>query len=276
MGRCKMRLIAKEVTKKYGSNLVLDKISFELEEGSCLALMGESGSGKSTIARLLTGLEKHSEGDLFYEGHSYSKMTKTERRNRNRRVQMVFQNSSGAVNPNFSVGDVLFEPLNICYGKKMSKEEKIQRAKEYLERVGLDKISLSQNARQLSGGQLQRVCIARALMTEPSVLVLDESLSGLDPLVQRKMLKLLGDLKSRFHLTYVFIAHDFMTCYYLCDKIIVMDGGRIIETLEDIGGEIRAEHPLTLRLLGDALKCLPATTQVRSVSYGAQTCDTGN
>lgn len=270
------KLEVSEVTKRYGKTTVLQKVSFCVEDGSCVGIMGESGSGKSTIARLLTGLEKHSEGDLFYEGCSYSKMTKAQRRNRNRKVQMVFQNSFGAVNPNFSVGDVLFEPLDICYGKKMSKEEKTQKAKEYLEGVGLDEISLLQNARQLSGGQLQRVCIARALMTEPSVLVLDESLSGLDPLVQRKMLKLLGDLKSRFHLTYVFIAHDFMTCYYLCDKIIVMDGGKIIETLEDIGGEIRAEHPLTLRLLGDAPKYLPSTTKVRSVSYGEQTCDTGN
>ncbi|MDO4793327.1 MAG: dipeptide/oligopeptide/nickel ABC transporter ATP-binding protein [Filifactor alocis] len=250
------KLEVSEVTKRYGRSKVLQKVSFCVEEGSCVGIMGESGSGKSTVARLLTGLETHSEGDLFYEGRSYSKMTKAEERDRNRRVQMVFQNSSGAVNPNFSVGDVLFEPLNICYGKKMSKEEKTRRAQEYLAGVGLEKIALSQKARQLSGGQLQRVCIARALMTEPSVLVLDESLSGLDPLVQQKMLKLLGDLKSRFNLTYVFIAHDFMTCYYLCDKIIVMDGGRIIETLENIGEEIRVRHPLTKRLLGDAGKYL--------------------
>lgn len=252
------KLTVSGVTKKYGKNTVLQNVSFCVEEGSCIGIMGESGSGKSTVARLLTGLEKCSEGELFYEGIAYSKMTKSQEKNRNRMIQMVFQNSLGAVNPNFSVKDVLLEALHICYGKKMSTEEKLKRANDALVQVRLDHLSLSQKARQLSGGQLQRLCIARALMIQPSILVLDESLSGLDPLVQQQILTLLGDLKSRLHLTYVFIAHDFRTCYYLCDKIIIMDGGKIIEILEDLGGEeISVTHSLTERLLGDAMNILP-------------------
>lgn len=250
------------ISKKYGKHTVLKDVDFLIEEGSCVGIMGESGSGKSTIARILTGLEQCDKGDVFYEESAYSKMSRSEVKHRNRIIQMVFQNSLGAVNPNFSVGETLMEPLNILHGKKMKREEKEERAKSYLFQVGLEHISLSQKARQLSGGQLQRLCIARALMTEPSVLVLDESLSGLDPLVQRQMLKLLGDLKCKFQLTYVFISHDFMTCYYLCDKIFVMDEGRIIDVLADLDGEIRIAHPLTKRLLGDALSYLPFREEI--------------
>lgn len=250
MGRCKMRLIAKEVTKKYGSNLVLDKISFELEEGSCLALMGESGSGKSTMARLIAGLESYDGGEILYDGISYRQMNKKQVKERKNSIQLVFQNALGAVNPNFTVYDVITEPLLIG-GHKSTREEKESKAKEMLAQVGLEKIRLDQRAHQLSGGQLQRVCIGRALMLEPKVLILDESLSGLDPLVQRQMLELLGDLKKKFQLTYLFIAHDFGACYYLCDKMIIMDNGKVIEQLDDMD-DLVITSPITKRLMGDA------------------------
>lgn len=245
-----MKLTAKNVSKRYGKNLVLDKISFELEEGSCLALMGESGSGKSTMARLIAGLEKYDDGDIFFNDVAYHQMNRMQIKNRKQNIQLVFQNALGAVNPNFSVYDVLVEPLNIC-GFNLSKDEKIARAKEMLARVGLEKIQLSQPARQLSGGQLQRVCIGRALMLEPEVLILDESLSGLDPLVQRQMLQLLGDLKAKFKLTYLFIAHDFGACYYICDKMIVMDSGKVVEELADMNNLV-ITSPITKKLMGDA------------------------
>lgn len=249
-----MKLVVKEVSKRYGQNLVLDKVSFELEEGSCLALMGESGCGKSTMARLIVGLEKYDGGEILYDGTAYPKMNRAQLKNRNQNIQLVFQNALGAVNPNFSVYDVLIEPLDIC-GYKLSKAEKEERAKEMLARVGLEKIDLQRPARQLSGGQLQRVCIGRALMPEPKVLVLDESLSGLDPLIQRQMLRLLGDLKKNLQLTYLFIAHDFGACYYICDKMIVMDSGRVIEQIEDMNNLV-ITSPVTKKLMGDAAKHL--------------------
>lgn len=245
-----MKLIAKEVSKRYGKNLVLDKISFELKEGTCLALMGESGCGKSTMARLIAGLEKYDGGEILYDGINYTNMSKEEVKNTKQSIQLVFQNALGAVNPNFSVYDVLVEPLNICK-YNISKEEKEIRAKDMLSSVGLEKIKLTQLARQLSGGQLQRVCIARALMLKPKVLVLDESLSGLDPLVQRQMLKLLGDLKADFQLTYLFIAHDFAACYYICDKMIIMDNKKVVEQLDDMDNLV-ITSPITEKLMGNA------------------------
>ncbi|MDO4711821.1 MAG: dipeptide/oligopeptide/nickel ABC transporter ATP-binding protein [Peptostreptococcaceae bacterium] len=245
-----MKIEAKEVSKRYGKDLVLDKVSFVLEKGTCLALMGESGSGKSTMARLIAGLEKYDEGEILCDEVPYHKMDAAQEKKRKLNIQLVFQNALGAVNPNFSVYDVLIEPL-IIGRSTLSKEAKREKAREMLELVGLEKIDLDQKARRLSGGQLQRVCIGRALMLEPEVLVLDESLSGLDPLVQRQMLKLLGDLKAKFDLTYIFIAHDFAACYYLCDKMIIMDQGRVIEELDDMD-DLVIKSPTTKRLMGDA------------------------
>lgn len=240
-----------EMSKRYGKIKVLDKISFSVEKGSCVGLMGESGSGKSTIARLLVGLEPYDAGKIEYNNMDYRGMNALQIKKRKRQIQLVFQNASGAVNPNFSVFDVLTEPLYL-FERTLSKEEKRSRAQEMLIQVGLEKVSLTQRARQLSGGQLQRVCIGRALMLKPEVLVLDESLSGLDPLVQRQMLRLLGDLKTKYGLTYIFIAHDFSACYYLCDKIVVMDAGKIVETLEDLDN-LKITSPITEKLMGDAM-----------------------
>lgn len=252
-----MKLSLSQIIKRYGSHTVLDNISFSAEEGSCIGIMGESGCGKSTVARLIAGLEKPDSGSLFFEDIPYSQMNREQELHRRQNIQLVFQNALGAVNPNFSVEEVLLEPLDICFKKKMKKEEKLDQAQEKMRQVGLEKVSFSRPARQLSGGQLQRLCLARALILRPSVLILDESLSGLDPLVQRQMLTLLGELQRELCLTYLFISHDFGACYHLCDKIFVMDSGRIIDTLEDLDGELLLHSPLTKRLLGTAIRSLP-------------------
>ncbi len=237
------------VSHGYNGNIILKNILFSVNEGICLGIMGASGSGKSTLSRLLIGLEKAQKGKIFFNGVSYDKMNKNQIRERYKNIQIVFQNAFGAVNPNFTVKDTLFEPLNIFNGYSMKENEKKDLAIEILKSVELSKVSLNIKARKLSGGQLQRLCLARALIVKPKVLILDEALSGLDPLIQYEMLSLLANLKTTFNLTYIFIAHDFMSCYYLCDEILVLDKGKIIEHIKQIGEDMQVKNPQTAKLI---------------------------
>lgn len=246
-----MDLIVDKITKVYGDKRVLNDISFTVKAGTCLGLMGESGSGKSTIGRLLIGLENPTAGTISFNGIYYHNMSKKQLTERCSNIQIVFQNAFGAVNPKFTVKQILFEPLKLLAKNKMTVQEKIALANDMLKHVGLENISLDQLGRNLSGGQLQRLCIARALIIKPKVIILDESLSGLDPLIQRQILDLLGDLKNEFNLTYIFIAHDFMSCYYLCDEIIILDKGEIIDTINPSDAIVNITNERTTRLIGD-------------------------
>ncbi len=248
-------LIVDNLSQSYGEHQVLKNISFELEAGKALGIMGESGSGKSTLARFLIGLEKAGRGDIAWNGKYYSKMNKAELKQRHRELQIVFQDAFSAVNPNFTVRAVLYEALNIIYGNKMKAAEKERLALEVLDYVELQGTDFEKKARKLSGGQLQRLCLARALIAKPKLLILDESLSGLDPLIQYEILDLLAKLKDELHLTYIFIAHDFMSCYYLCDEIIILDQGVLIEHIKDLDAGLTVTHPKTKKLI-DASKYL--------------------
>ena len=173
--------------------MVVKDCNFTVQKGEMIGLMGESGSGKSTLAKLLIGLEKPSQGQVLLDGV---------------RILLVFQDSLHSVNPHFTVEQVLTEALP----KDVAREE----IEAILEDVGLDKSYLDQPARQLSGGQLQRICIARGLLLKPDVLIFDEALSGLDPIVQGRLLRLLYDLWEKYQLAYLFISHDFKLSYALC------------------------------------------------------------
>ena len=159
------------------------------------------------------------------------------------RILLVFQDSLHSVNPHFTVEQVLTEALS----KDVARDE----IEAILEDVGLDKSYLNQPARQLSGGQLQRICIARGLLLKPDVLIFDEALSGLDPIVQGKLLRLLYDLWEKYQLTYLFISHDFKLSYALCHRILVMADGEIIDEIKDFELPIQAHHPVTKKLIGD-------------------------
>ena len=145
------------------------------------------------------------------------------------------------------------EPLKIHYKKEISYEEMKECAKNFLEKVGLDPEFMSQKAIQLSGGQLQRVCIARALILEPEIIIFDESVSGLDPVIQEQILELLGSLKETMNLTYIFISHDFEACYYLCDKIAIIENGEIADTIENLDSPIIVKNERIKRILGKAV-----------------------
>ncbi|MCC3172978.1 ABC transporter ATP-binding protein [Streptococcus sanguinis] len=230
-------LECRHVFKKFDGKTVVKDCNFSVQKGEMIGLMGESGSGKSTLAKLLIGLEKPSQGQVLLDGLPYSV------KKSGVRILLVFQDSLHSVNPNFTVDQVLTEALP----KDISREE----IEAILEDVGLDKSYLNQPARQLSGGQLQRICIARGLLLKPDVLIFDEALSGLDPIVQGRLLLLLYDLWEKYQLTYLFISHDFKLSYALCHRILVMADGEIVDEIKDFELPIQAHHPVTKKLIGD-------------------------
>ena len=228
-----MILKIENLSKSYGKQQVLSDINIELNENECLGIMGESGSGKSTLAKLLVRLEKEYNGIIEYDNINYEKLTNNDILKLKKEIQFVFQNSLNAVNPKYTVEKILLEPLEI-HQKNMPKEKKIEKIISMLKQVGLSEDYLKHNPRNLSGGQLQRVCIARSLILEPKIIIFDESLSGLDPLIQVQILELLAKLKDEWNLTYILISHDFEACYYLCDKIVLFKNGKLVKTFTEI------------------------------------------
>jgi dipeptide transport system ATP-binding protein len=201
--------------------------SLSVEKGKTLAIVGESGSGKSTLARILTLIDPPTSGELLIEGepidisrHGVSKAMR-------RKVQMVFQNPYGSLNPRQKIGDVLAEPLVI--NTNMPASERADRAMAMLKKVGLGPEHFNRYPHMFSGGQRQRIAIARALMLNPSLLVLDEPVSALDLSVQAQILNLLADLQDEFGLTYVFISHDLSVVRYIADEVMVMYLGEVVE-----------------------------------------------
>ena len=247
------KLVIENVSKYYDKKAILSKINLSVSQNECLGIMGESGSGKSTLAKLLVGLESFDEGNIIFNEISYKNINKKQFPLIHRKIQLVFQNAFGAVNPKYTVEEVLTEPLKIHYKKELSYEEMKKRAKNFLEKVGLNAEFISQKATQLSGGQLQRVCIARALILEPEIIIFDESVSGLDPIIQEQILELLGSLKETMNLTYIFISHDFEACYYLCDKIVIIENGEIADIIENLDSPIIVKNERIRRILGKAV-----------------------
>ena len=209
------------IVKKYGQQEVLNSFSLDIEKGKCLAVMGESGSGKSTIAKIIIGLENPNSGEVKIFDKD---------------IEFLFQDSYNALNPRMTVEDLIYEPLQ--FSTDIDIKDKREFILELLKQVELAPELLTRRRDELSGGQLQRVCLARALSTKPQIMIFDESLSGLDPLVQDKILDLLYKIQKEYNLTYIFISHDFRLCYFLADRIILIDKGKIIEDFKDLDKEI--------------------------------------
>ena len=247
------KLVIENVSKHYDKKAILSKINLSISQNECLGIMGESGSGKSTLAKLLVGLESFDEGNIIFNELSYKNINKKQLSVIHRKIQLVFQNAFGAVNPKYTVEEVLTEPLKIHYKKEITYDEMKKRAEIFLEKVGLNPEFISQKAIQLSGGQLQRVCIARALILEPEIIIFDESVSGLDPIIQEQILELLGSLKETMNLTYIFISHDFEACYYLCDKIVIIENGEIADIIENLDSPVIIKNERIKRILGKAV-----------------------
>nr|WIE91732.1 dipeptide ABC transporter ATP-binding protein [Mesorhizobium sp. WSM4875] len=202
-------------------------VSFSVEKGKTLAIVGESGCGKSTLARIITLIDPATAGDLFIDGNKVDIAKDGLTREMRRKVQIVFQNPYGSLNPRQKIGDVLGEPLLINTDKPA--EERRDLAMKMLKKVGLGPEHYNRYPHMFSGGQRQRIAIARALMLNPSLLVLDEPVSALDLSVQAQVLNLLADLQDEFKLTYVFISHDLSVVRYIADDVMVMYFGEAVE-----------------------------------------------
>lgn len=239
--------------RKFGKTynlMAVNGVSFTVEEGSCVGLVGESGCGKSTLGRLIVGLENPSDGSITYNGepvHKNHSRKNPSKLKYSRDIQLVFQDSFDAVNPKFTAKKIIEEPLKNF--TNLSSEERDKKVEELLEQVGLVKEDKSKYAMEFSGGQLQRVCIARALASNPRIFILDEPLSSLDVSVQAQILNLLSDIKKEMNLSYLLISHDIEAVYYLADALVVMYGGQIMEKIDDISYFEKMVHPYTQKLL---------------------------
>ncbi|MCO5070965.1 MAG: dipeptide ABC transporter ATP-binding protein [Rhizobiaceae bacterium] len=202
-------------------------VSFSVEKGKTLAIVGESGCGKSTLARIVTMIDPATSGEMFIDGQKMDIAKDALTPEMRRKVQIVFQNPYGSLNPRQKIGDVLAEPLVI--NTDTPREERRDRAMTMLRKVGLDEKHFNRYPHMFSGGQRQRIAIARALMLNPSLLVLDEPVSALDLSVQAQVLNLLADLQDEFQLTYVFISHDLSVVRYIADDVMVMYFGEAVE-----------------------------------------------
>lgn len=226
----------RNLEKRYGQHrifgqsqqkIVLADINLELFGNQSVALVGASGSGKSTLCRLILGLEKSTHGDIVYSGKPLSSFDANDWRAYHSDVQLVFQDSISAVNPRQKIVQVLSEPLQYLRGLQAS-EINVE-SRQLIQKVGLPMDALEKKAGQLSGGQLQRVCIARALAAKPKMLALDESLSGLDVLQQQQIMSLLKDIQQQDGTSLLLITHDLRLVDRLCDEVVVLDAGRIVE-----------------------------------------------
>ncbi|WP_159588780.1 dipeptide ABC transporter ATP-binding protein [Chelativorans xinjiangense] len=221
-------------------------VSFKLEKGKTLAIVGESGCGKSTLARMITMIDAPTAGELFIDGEKVDIVRQGLTPELRRKVQIVFQNPYGSLNPRQKIGDVLMEPLII--NSNIPASERRERAMRMLKKVGLAPEHFNRYPHMFSGGQRQRIAIARALMLNPRLLVLDEPVSALDLSVQAQVLNLLADLQDEFGLTFVFISHDLSVVRYIADEVMVMYFGEAVEygTRDEVFSNPQHDYTKTL------------------------------
>jgi peptide/nickel transport system ATP-binding protein len=206
----------------------VQNVNFQLKRGHTLGVVGESGSGKTTMGLTLLRLHEPTGGEVIFDGKNLLKLSDRERQAMRRRIQIVFQNPYASLNPRFTIGQTLIEPMEI-HGIGASTAEREQRARELLAKVGLDDRAFGKYPHEFSGGQRQRIAIARCLTLNPEVLVLDEAVSALDVSVQAQVLNLLKDLQDEFGLSYVFISHDLAVVRFISDEVLVMKDGVVVE-----------------------------------------------
>ncbi|GKS99470.1 ATP-binding cassette domain-containing protein [Acidovorax sp. SUPP3434] len=231
----------------------LDGVSLSIAPGRSLGVVGESGSGKSTLARLVMALDAPTAGSVHLLGRDLHALPAAELRAARRDFQMVFQDPYGSLDPRQTVARIVAEPLQALPATpgtaKVSRAEQRERAGEALAQVGLRTSDLDKYPHEFSGGQRQRIAIARAIVTRPRLVVADEPVSALDVSVQAQVLNLLQDLQERFGITYLLISHDLAVVHHLCDEVVVLYQGRIVERGTPQALFTQAEHPYTRALV---------------------------
>jgi oligopeptide transport system ATP-binding protein len=236
------------IQRTIGAVHAVDDISFDIQRGETLGLVGESGCGKTTAGRTILGLYKATAGNVNIDGHDICTANGHEWMTIRRKASIIFQDPYASLNPRWSVSAIVSEPIRV-HGLQKTVEERDKRAQELLELVGLNARHLNRYPHEFSGGQRQRIGIARALACNPKFIVCDEPISALDVSIQAQVVNLLEDLQERFELTYLFIAHDLSMVRHICDRVAVMYLGVIVEMAPRDDLYEKPLHPYTQALL---------------------------
>ncbi len=226
----------------------VDGVNVRLYEGETLGVVGESGCGKSTFARAIVGLVEATDGEIVWLGQDLTKMQDVQRRETRKDIQMIFQDPLASLNPRMTVGDIIAEPLKTFY-PNLSKDEVKQEVKKMMDRVGLLPNVINRYPHEFSGGQCQRIGIARALILKPKMIICDEPVSALDVSIQAQVVNLLKELQKEFGLSLVFIAHDLSVVKHISDRVLVMYLGNAVELGESKELFAQPKHPYTRALM---------------------------